>query len=154
MRCSFDFFVDNFGVLSTKENLVDESLGEAFLNGPQTSRPTFLPPSARRLSVFALLKKESSYGHDVLLLLLKFLSHAISVNITPINNYLQIHLVQFVYFQNKKKKRLIFPSFSRKIAKRGKFSTPNTQICSAHCPGLVRALQYKITGLNQFFAPN
>ena len=34
MRCSFDFFVDNFGVLSTKENLVDESLGEAFLNGP------------------------------------------------------------------------------------------------------------------------
>ena len=91
MRCPFDFFVDNFGVLSTKENLVDESLGEAFLNGQKTSRPTFLPPSARRLSVFALLKKESSYGHDVLLL--KFLSHAISVKIAPINNYLQIHLV-------------------------------------------------------------
>ena len=54
---SFRCFVDNSGVLSTKEQLVDESLGEAFLGGPQT------PPSARRLSVFASFKKESSYGH-------------------------------------------------------------------------------------------
>jgi hypothetical protein len=32
------FFLDNFDVLSTKEQLVDESLGEAFLGGLQTLR--------------------------------------------------------------------------------------------------------------------
>jgi hypothetical protein len=31
-----------FDVLSTKEQLVDESLGEAFLGSPQTPRPIFL----------------------------------------------------------------------------------------------------------------
>jgi len=44
---SFRCFVDNFDVLSTKEQLVDESLGEAFLGGLQTPRPIFfsrLPP--------------------------------------------------------------------------------------------------------------
>jgi len=35
---SFRCFVDNFDVLSTKEQLVDDSLGEAFLGGPQTPR--------------------------------------------------------------------------------------------------------------------
>ena len=33
---SFRCFVDNFDVLSTKEQLVDEILGEAFLGGPET----------------------------------------------------------------------------------------------------------------------
>ena len=37
-----------FDVLFTKEQLVDESLGEAFLGGPQTPRPIFSPPSVRR----------------------------------------------------------------------------------------------------------
>ena len=40
----FRCFVDNFDVLSTKEQLVDESLGEAFLGGPQIPRPIFFPP--------------------------------------------------------------------------------------------------------------
>jgi hypothetical protein len=31
------FFLDNFDVLSTKEQLVDEIFGEAFLGGPETS---------------------------------------------------------------------------------------------------------------------
>ena len=38
---SFRCFVDNFDVLSTKEQLVDESLGDAFLGGSQI-RPIFL----------------------------------------------------------------------------------------------------------------
>ena len=56
LRC----FVDNSGVLSTKEQLVDESLEEAFLGGPQVLANFVSPSSARRLSA---LKKESSYGH-------------------------------------------------------------------------------------------
>ena len=36
---SFRCFVDNFDVLSAKEQLVDESLGEAFIGGPQTPHP-------------------------------------------------------------------------------------------------------------------
>ena len=60
LRC----FVDNFDVLSTKEQLVDERLREAFLSGLQTPAQFVSPPSARRLSVFASFKKkESSYGH-------------------------------------------------------------------------------------------
>jgi hypothetical protein len=55
---SFRCFVDNFDVLSTKEQLIDESLGEAFFGGPQNPQPIFfrLPPF-RRLSVFASCKK-------------------------------------------------------------------------------------------------
>jgi hypothetical protein len=49
--------VDTFDVLSTKEQLVDESLGEVFLGGTQTPRPIFFAPSARRLSVFASFRK-------------------------------------------------------------------------------------------------
>jgi hypothetical protein len=42
---SFRCFVDNFDVLSTKEQLVDESLGEAFLGGPKHLAELFrLPP--------------------------------------------------------------------------------------------------------------
>ena len=42
---SFRCFVDNFDVLSTKEQLVDESLGEAFLGGPKPLAELFrLPP--------------------------------------------------------------------------------------------------------------
>ena len=48
-QMSFRCFVDNFDVLSTKEQLVDESIGEAFLGGPQTPppRPFFTPLSVR-----------------------------------------------------------------------------------------------------------
>ena len=43
---SFRCFIDNFDVLSTKVQLVDESLGEALLGDTQTPRPLFfrLPP--------------------------------------------------------------------------------------------------------------
>ena len=49
----FFFFFSNlipcsFDVLFTKEQLVGESLGEAFLGGPQIPRPIFPPPSVRR----------------------------------------------------------------------------------------------------------
>ena len=36
---SFRWFIDNFDILSTKEQLVDESLGDAFLCDPRTPRP-------------------------------------------------------------------------------------------------------------------
>ena len=58
IQCSvLSMFCRQFWCSIYNEQLVDESLGEAFLGGPQT------PPSARRLSVFASFKKESSYGH-------------------------------------------------------------------------------------------
>lgn len=43
---SFRCFVDNFDVLSTKEQLVDESLGEAFLKAAPGPSPICfrLPP--------------------------------------------------------------------------------------------------------------
>ena len=41
---SFRCFVDNFDVLSTKEQLVDESLGQAFLGALEPSSNFFLPP--------------------------------------------------------------------------------------------------------------
>ena len=39
---SFRCLVNNFDVLSTNEQLVDECLGEAFLGRPQTHRHFFL----------------------------------------------------------------------------------------------------------------
>jgi hypothetical protein len=57
MQCPFDIlYIDNSDVPSTKEQLVDESLEEAFLGGPQTPRPIFL-------GISASFKKEPRYGH-------------------------------------------------------------------------------------------
>jgi len=56
---SFRCFVDNFDVLSTKEQLVDESLGEAFLGGLQTLRPIFSLVSLRSAIAFLPHLKKS-----------------------------------------------------------------------------------------------
>ena len=57
MPCPFDIlYIDNSAVPSTKAQLADESLGEAFLGGPQTPRPIFL-------GISASFKKEPRYGH-------------------------------------------------------------------------------------------
>ena len=52
---SFRCFVDTFDVLSTKEQLVDESLGEAFLGDTQTPRPIFFASLRSEIKCFCLI---------------------------------------------------------------------------------------------------
>ena len=52
---SFRCFVDTFDVLSTKEQLVDESLGEAFLGGTKTPRPIFIASLRSEIKCFCLM---------------------------------------------------------------------------------------------------
>ena len=57
---SFRCFVDTFDVLSTKEQLVDESLGEAFLGDTQTPRPIFFASLRSEIKWFHLIEKKSA----------------------------------------------------------------------------------------------
>jgi hypothetical protein len=63
---SFRCFVDTFDVLSTKEQLVDESLEEAFLGGTQIPRPIFFSSIRSEIKCFCLIKKKV-FGHGVTL---------------------------------------------------------------------------------------
>ena len=57
---SFRCFVDTFDVLSTKKQLVNESLGEAFLGGTQTSRPFSFASLHSEIKYFCLIWKETN----------------------------------------------------------------------------------------------